>query len=53
MSRVASTPWLLEAINHIEQTGEEAQKSDWGRARIDRRGKGAADGWCARFGDRR
>jgi hypothetical protein len=27
MSRVASTPWLLEAIKRIEQTGEEAQRA--------------------------
>ncbi len=27
MSRVASTPWLLETIKRIEQTGEEAQRA--------------------------
>ena len=27
MSRAASTPWLLEAIKRIEQTGEEAQRA--------------------------
>jgi hypothetical protein len=27
MSRVASTPWLLDAIKRIEQTGEEAQRA--------------------------
>jgi hypothetical protein len=27
MSRVASTPWLLEAIKRVEQTGEEAQRA--------------------------
>ena len=27
MGRVDSTPWLLEAIKRIEQTGEEAQKA--------------------------
>ena len=27
MTRVATTPWLLEAIKQIELTGEEAQRS--------------------------
>jgi hypothetical protein len=27
MSRAASTPWLLEAIKRIEQTGEDAQRA--------------------------